>query len=177
MKNKRIAQRYAKAIFDLALEQNVFEQTNKDMQYLRELSQVKEYRNMLKNPIVPVDKKQSTSKTLLDNKVGELTIAFVSLIIRKERSYALPGIAEAFVEMYNTYKKILPVNIHTAVPINSKIRERVIEKIKEQTFSEEVLLNENVDEDLLGGFILRYKDKLYDASVKRQLSEMRKELI
>lgn len=177
MKNKRIAQRYAKAIFDLAIEQKVFEQTKEDMKYLRELSQVKEYRNILKNPIVPVDKKQSVTKALLDNKVGDLIIAFVSLIIRKKRSYALPGIADAYVEMYNSYKKILPVNIHTAVPINNKTRERVVEKIKEQTFSKEVLLNENVDEELLGGFILRYKDKLYDASIKRQLNEMRKELI
>ncbi|MCF8308312.1 MAG: ATP synthase F1 subunit delta [Bacteroidales bacterium] len=177
MKNKRIAQRYAKALFNLAMEQKVFEQTKEDMKYLRDLSQVKEYGNMLKNPIVPVDKKQSVSKALLENKVGELTIRFVTLIIRKKRSYALPEIADAFVEMYNAYKKILPVDLYTAVPIDNTIRDMVIEKIKAQTFSNEVLLNENVDKEILGGFILQYKDQLYDASVRRQLNEMRKELI
>lgn len=177
MKNKRIAKRYAKALFGLAIEQEVFEQTKTDMKYLQELNKIKEYKNMLINPVVPKDKKQAISEALLKNKVGQLTIAFILLIIRKNRSYAIPGITEAFVEMYNAHKKILPVEIHTAAAIDPGLREEVIEKIKEQTQSNDVILNENVNEKLIGGFILLYKDKLYDASVRRQLNELRKELI
>jgi len=177
MVNKRIAQRYAKAIFDLAIEQQVLENIKDDMAYLSSLSKVKEFYTMLVSPVIPLHKKQAVCEEILNKNVHKMAAAFVTLIIRKKRSYALPAIAEEFVELYNNYKKILPVKIYTAIPMDKKIREQIIEKIKKQTSSNQVTLNEDVDEALIGGFVLRYKDKLYDASIRRQLSELRKELV
>lgn len=177
MRNTRLAQRYAKALFDLAQEQQTLEPTKTDMEYLLELSKVKDFKNMLLSPVVSTSKKLAVSNEVLKNKVGELSIAFVSLIIRKKRAASLPEIAKQFVAMYNDYKHILNVEIQTASPLDNTLREKLIEKIKEQTHSSQILLDEKINEDVIGGFALRYKDKLYDATIRRQLNELRKELV
>ena len=74
------------------------------------------------------------------------------------------------------YKGITESVLTTAVKVDEKVRNQVIALISE-VFSTKVELTENIDPEILGGFILRVDDNYIDASIKNKLRKIRKELL
>ena len=62
----------------------------------------------------------------------------------------------------------------TAVPLDENLRKKLHDIVKKSTGSS-VELNEIIDKDIIGGFILRWGDRQIDASVVNSLSEMKQE--
>ena len=86
MRETRIAIRYAKALFELSLEQKSLEQTSQDMLLVREVClQNKDFRLVLSSPIIKSDKKQSIMKSLFEGKLGKLSLAYLNIIAKKRR--------------------------------------------------------------------------------------------
>jgi len=83
--------------------------------------------------------------------------------------------AFAFVDLYKDYKGILPTLLKTAVPVTEEVRKKILEMMKNQTTGS-IELVEEVKEELIGGFVLQWKDKQYDASILNQVSKMKKRI-
>ncbi|MEA3504313.1 MAG: ATP synthase F1 subunit delta [Bacteroidota bacterium] len=176
MNHIRLAQRYAKALFELAVEQNVMEQVKTDMSLVVEVFNNRDFRNMIFSPIIRQEKKQDIIREIFKKSVAELSLLYILLIIKKKRESFLKEIAEQYIEIYKLEKGIITTTIKTTISLDAKLREQIISLMKSETKSE-IELIEEVDENLLGGFVLEYNDKLYDASVRRKLSKLRRELI
>jgi F-type H+-transporting ATPase subunit delta len=73
------------------------------------------------------------------------------------------------------YKGITETYLTTAVPVNDKIRKQIIEFISSE-FKTKVELNENVDKEIIGGFVLKVNDNFIDASIRNKLRKIKKEL-
>lgn len=179
MQNPRLATRYAKSLLDLAVEQNNLEATLKDMQVLNSIChQSHDFALMLKSPIINGDKKLSVVNVVLkDSNIGPLTKAFINLLVTKGRELNLPEIAEAFVIQYNALKNIRTVTLTTAVPMSGNVKSKLTSKIAGYMPNDTVDLKTIVDESLIGGFVLEVEDRLYDASVKKSLNDVRTKLI
>ncbi len=171
----RIASRYAKSLLDLAVEQNKVERVLEDIQAFRKAVEVRDLYLMLKSPIVNLDKKGTVLKTLFEGKFDELTMAFLNLIVSKGRESFLPEIANTFVEQYRALKNIATVKLTTATPWNDASIEALRKKLEGNTTTGEVEIVSAVDPKIIGGFVLEFEDKLYDASVAHQLESLRKE--
>ena len=86
MKETRIAIRYAKALFELAMEQNSVETTYQDMILIRNVChENREFRLMLSSPVIKIDKKQAILKLLFEKKTGALIQAYLHIIVAKRR--------------------------------------------------------------------------------------------
>lgn len=169
-----IAVPYAKALFDLSVEKNVLEETMKDMQVVADLIESsKDFRMMLKSPVVSVAKKKAVFNRIFGNVLSKLTFSFLFIIIRKKREAYIGDIAFAFIELYQDYKGILITNFKTAVPATDDIRKKVLELMKPQSKGT-VELIEEVDAELIGGFILQWKDRQIDGSISRQLRRLQR---
>ena len=81
--------------------------------------------------------------------------------------------ALAFVDLYKDYKGILTTIVKTAVPVTDEIRKKILEIMNDQTKGS-IELIEEVKEDLIGGFVLQWKDRQYDASILNQINKMKK---
>ena len=130
---------------------------------------------MLKSPIVKADKKAAVLHAILDGKVQNVTIAFMSLLINKGREFYLPEIADTFSMQYKTLKNIKTVQLTTAVAIDESLKNNIKEKVAASVQDGHIELNTNVDADLIGGFTLEIGDKLFDASIKRDLNDIKKQ--
>jgi F-type H+-transporting ATPase subunit delta len=179
MQNPRLATRYAKSLLDLCVEQNSLEATLKDMQVINSIcTQSHDFALMLKSPIISGDKKLSVISIVLKNyNISILTNAFINLLVVKGRELNLPEIAGAFVTQYNALKNIRTVTLTTAAPMSNEIKSSLVAKIAGYMPKDTVDLKTNVDESLIGGFVLEVEDKLYDASVKKSLNDVRTRLI
>jgi len=178
MQNPRLAGRYAKALLDLSVEQNNLEITLKDMQLLDSIcKQSTDFCIMLRSPVIKGDKKVSVINAVVGDVLSDLTKKFLHLLMTKSRELNLPEIAVAFMEQYNELKHIKIVNLTTAVAMDETTRAMLLGKIGGFMAGNSVELKEKVDESLIGGFVLEVDGSLFDASVKKKLSDIRSNIV
>ena len=172
----RVAVRYAKSLIDTAVERKELEAVNSDMLLLQDIcKQSDEFVRVLKIPVIKPAMKIGIVNAVVKGKVSETTLQFLALVIEKGRENILPEILAAFESQYNELKGIHKVNLITAIPASEEIQKLMIEKIKKDTRLQNVELVLQVRESLIGGFILEYNNYLVDASVSRELSDIKRQ--
>lgn len=175
MSEIKVASRYAKSLIDLAKEQNALEEIKSDMQlFVGAVKASAELKAILKNPIIPIGKKNSILNEIFSNKVHATTKAFLKIVIDKGRAEVLFGTAKEFLNQYNQYKNIVTAKVTSAVALSDAAKADIIAKVKEVTGGE-VVLNATIDESLIGGFILTVGDKQFDASISSKLNQLKKD--
>lgn len=174
--NPRLAARYAKSVLDLAVERGELDTVYKDMIYMRDLCRAsRDLVNLLRSPVIKTDKKLQILEAVTAGKLSPLTTAFNRLVMTKEREAWLPEIATAFIEQYKIHMGIQTVRLTTAVPIGKELRQSILEKVKADRGVLKIELDEAVNADLIGGFVLEIGDELIDASVAYDLSKIRQQ--
>ena len=175
MQNPRLASRYAKSLVDLAAEKGQLEAVRADMQVLQQIIRGnRDVANLLKSPIIKPDKKQVILATIFENRISVITAAFIKLLVVKGRESNLPEITMEFEKQYNQLKNISKVKITTAAPVDPAILGAIRQKVEAGT-DKKIELETAVEPDLIGGFVLETEDRLYDASVLRDLKDIRKQ--
>jgi F-type H+-transporting ATPase subunit delta len=135
----------------------------------------REFELLLVSPVVKPDKKKSVLEALLNGKVSEITFRFINLLVSKGRESAIPSILKEALAQLRTMNNIQAVTVKTASILDDDSKTRVLAEVA-KLHDGEVELKEIVDPELLGGFILRMDDQEIDASIKRQLSTLRRKL-
>lgn len=100
---------------------------------------------------------------------------FVALLVRNKRLEYVKQILHRFTELYDASRGRRLVTLRTAVPAPEM--EQRIKDLLQARLGGEVILTTEVDPSLIGGFTLTIDDKLLDASVSRQLEEIRRQLM
>ena len=173
MKQSRATIRYAKALLQLSIEQNILDTSYSDMLLLDAIcSESKELSLLLKSPIVKTDHKLKIFHLIFNSKISKVSMMFVNIIIKKKRESLLAGIANNFIDLYKNQNNIVTAILTTAVPISEDLKNNVITYIKAET-NNKVELTEVVDEKIIGGAIIRMGDKQLDASISSEISELR----
>lgn len=176
MRNTRLATRYARSIITLAKEQNALDTVLDDMKYLHELCQKShDFTLMLRSPIIKSDKKLSIVQAILKNQLNPLTNGFITLLIQKGREFFLPEMTEAYIAQYKALNNIHDVRLTTAVKISDELHQVIKGKVAQSINNGSVDLQLHTDESLIGGFVLEAGDKLFDASIKRDLKDIKKQ--
>jgi len=173
MPNPRLASRYAKSLIDLSLERGQLEVVFADMQWLQQVIKGnRDFANLLRSPIIKADKKEKIVDAITQNKVTEITTLFIRLLIVKGRESNLPEIITAFISQYKEHKNIHSVKLTTASPVDENLKNTIIDQIKKTSDMQNIEMETQVNEDLIGGFVLQAGDKLIDASVAYDLKQI-----
>jgi F-type H+-transporting ATPase subunit delta len=176
MKGTKAASRYAKALLDLAIENNRLDSVVADMAYLMETSEdSSEFGTFLRSPIVNSEKKIAILNSIF-GQFDEITTRFINLVTKNRREALLPAIAFSFDAQVKQHKGIVPVTLLSAAPINAETRAMIMKKIS-SSVKGELEITEKIDKDLIGGFIVRMGDTQIDASVSSQFNNLKQRLI
>ncbi len=172
MKNTRATLRYAKSLLELAKEQNCLEVCKSDMEFISATCAAsREFTLLLKSPVVKTDKKQAILREVFPS-LSPISSAFIQLITKKKREPLLQEIASRFLSVYKIDQGIESATVSTALPLDDELRATVMNFIKKQGV-DKLELTEFVDEKLIGGAIIRLGDKQLDASVLRQINDLK----
>lgn len=176
MSSYRIASRYAKSLIDLATEQGKLDKVVEDMTYFAEVAKLKDVELLLKSPIINSSKKSKVLDAVFGEKVDKLTYAFLDIILKKGRESYLADIAAEVITQYRVIKGISIVNIVSAEELSPEAINAIQQKLVDSKLTNtNIKFKTTIDKDLIGGFVISFEDKLYDASVKHQLGLLRKE--
>lgn len=176
MSSYRIASRYAKSLIDLAIEQQKLEAVKADVDYLAAVSDLRDVELLLKSPIIKPGQKARALKAIFSEKVDALTYGFIEILLRKGREAQLPDIAAEFIRQYRDIREISIVTLTSAEPMTESALEAIRQKLLASRLTHaNITFETRVDPDLIGGFIISFDDKLYDASIRHQLDILRKQ--
>ncbi|HAQ64960.1 MAG TPA: ATP synthase F1 subunit delta [Bacteroidales bacterium] len=175
MKETQLARRYALALFSVARELKLTTKVAEDFdQLITVIRQNSDFRTLLNSPVIPAHKKISILKSLFSPHMHELSIRFMILLAKHERERYLELVAEQIGVLYHEFMGIVIVRVTSAAPLSTENRNQLLEHLNE-TLGDKLELQEVVDPELVGGFILDWNDQRYDASLLRQVKELRKE--
>jgi F-type H+-transporting ATPase subunit delta len=173
----KIASRYAKSLIDLAQEQNNLDRVYQDIQALASACANRDFELLCKSPIVSASKKLQVFRTLFESAFDPASFSFFSILVRKGREFYLPEIVQEFIKQYEAIRKKTRVKLTTAEALSNETLQEIKTKLAQSSSTrDQIEIDTKIAPELIGGFILEYDDKLYDASVSNQLRLARKTL-
>jgi F-type H+-transporting ATPase subunit delta len=173
----RVAIRYSKALFDLALEKNMIDQVQTDLEMIQKVcADNPEFNQLLNNPLIEEKTKASVLRELFENEVSPLSYKFMQLLSRKKRSGFLLEMIEKYLERVLDHKGILSCLLISSQPVEESQSNEIKRRIEEMT-GKKVIFSYQLDDSVIGGFTVKIKDTVIDLSIKTQLEKMRTRLV
>ena len=176
MNDSKISVRYSRALFQSALGKKILDKVNQDMILISEVCKAPETKELLNSPIIVPSKKSAIFRKIFEGNVEKITLALIDLVVKNGREPYIPAIARVFVHETMKYKGITKSVLTTAVEVNTSVKKQITDLISD-VFDTKVELEETIDTEIIGGFILRVDDNYIDASIRNKLRKIKKELI
>jgi len=172
MKQSKAAKTYAKSLLKLAVEKNVLEDVKKDMETVYQVCEESaELQSVLESPIVSGAKKAAVLSGIFKNSISEVSFQFIELVSNNKRESLLHNMAFSFGDLYLEQKNILRAVITSVNGVGDALKEKVTELVK-ASYNKEVLIEEENDASLIGGFVITIGDKQVDASISKQIANL-----
>jgi F-type H+-transporting ATPase subunit delta len=177
MMNSKISSRYALSLMDLAEEKNSLPAIYDDVKTIvGALDGSSQLRKLLVNPIVKSKVKSSIFDEIFTGKITPDMQKFIRFLVEKNREDYLYWIMKQFLDLRNTKLGIVEAQVTTAVKFNEKQTLELKRKL-ESILGKKVELNFVIDKEILGGFIAKVGDTLYDGSIKNQLVNLKRQFL
>ena len=174
MSTYRVSYRYAKSLLLLAKEKKILNKISLDGELIyNTISNSKELRSVLKSPIVKLNIKKSLLNKIFKNKISKESLNFLDFVIEKNREDILFEIFKEFLLLVDKENNILNTKVISAIALNDKTKKSIVRNFENRT-GKSIKVNYSLDPGLIGGFIIKIEDTVYDASIKNQLQLLRK---
>ena len=171
----RAAIRYARAIYEIADEEKLVEEVYNDMIRINKLNRDSfDFKNLLSNSIINNIEKKKAILFLIE-KNNSITEKLLDLLIHNKRVAIISDISSSFIQLYNKHNNIKEAVVITASPIDKNLENQILSQIKIPE-AKSITLTNLVDSSIIGGFIIRYDGKEYNASIKQNLKNLKTEL-
>ncbi len=175
MNDYRINISYAKALLMTAEEKKAAERVAEDMRLVNAVcSENRVLTAVFANPVVRPDRKAGIVRELFGERCGEVTMAFLLFVVKKNRSVNLRGISDAYLSLYRESRGIVLTDLVTHQPTDEKALDSVRELVENYT-GKKVEFQARTDERMLGGFKLEFDHRMYDARLRTKILKLRKE--
>jgi len=169
--------RYAKALFELAVERGEVELYNKACTDILAVFEAdKDLLAVVNHLAIPADQKMQTMKAIFEGKIPEDFLGIFGLVFRRGRQRELSAILERFGQLYREHMRIATAKLYAAAELpQDKLNEisQVLGKKLEKTIEFEKV----IDPSLIAGFRVEVDGFVFDASTKNQINVMKKQLL
>lgn len=178
MSDAAIADRYARAIFEIGVETGQLEAISSQIRKAAEaFAGSSELRAVLENPLVAESARESLLKELAGRlAMGEPATNALRLIARRRRLPVLSDIASRLGTLSDEKAGIVRATVVTAVPLPEEIYSQLQSKIESHT-KKRVVLKREQDPALIGGIITKIGDNTIDGSIRGRLEELTRQLL
>jgi ATP synthase F1 delta subunit len=172
---EEIAQVYARALFEVAQERGVLDDVHEQLgQFADALHDNRDVMVFLFSPYFSTEEKKDGLKRMISG-ADPAFMNFLEALVERHRMPAIFRIRARYEELWDDVKRLLPVEVTSAVALDEKTVSSIGERIGEQT-GRTVELASHVDPDILGGIVLRVGNFVLDASIRNRLEQLRKQV-
>jgi F-type H+-transporting ATPase subunit delta len=172
---QEIADVYARSLFEVAEERDILDTIREQLGQLADaLHQNREVAIFLFSPYFSSDEKKDGLKRMIEG-ADPAFMNFLQALVERHRMPAIFRIRARYEQLWDEARKLLPVEVTSAVELDEATIKSIGDRIGEQT-GNEIELKSTVDPDILGGLVLRVGNFILDASIRNRLNQLRKQV-
>jgi len=172
-----VAERYASALFELALDEKALAAVEPDLDTFQAmLDESNDFLRMVKSPMISAEDHENAMGALAD-KAGVKGLAgnFVRLLARNRRLFTLSDVIRAFKAMAADHRGEISAQVTSARPLNDAQSAELKAALKER-LGKDVTLTQSVDPAILGGLVVKVRSQMIDSSLRTKLNSMKTRL-
>jgi F-type H+-transporting ATPase subunit delta len=168
-----LSRRYAKALFELALEEHREEEIGQEIDWFVTAYTTSSLPTVLNNPAFPLaSRKNIVVEVSRGLQLSPLVVHFLSLLLERDRLTYLPSIASRYRLLLDEKKGRVEARVLAPVLLEAAMLEGLREALS-RVSGKEVVLKEESDPGLVGGLVIQLEGKVYDGCVRTQLDKMK----
>ena len=172
---EEIAQVYARALFEVAMEHGRLDETREQVgQFADALDENRDLAVFFFSPYFSTEEKKDGLHRMVDG-AEPLLMNFLEALIERHRMPAIFRIRTRYDALWDDENQLLPVEVTSSIELDPGTVESIGARIGEQT-GRTVELSSKVDPDILGGLVLRVGNFVLDASIRNRLDQLRKQV-
>lgn len=175
---KLVGTTYGEALFELAVEEG------REDEFLDEISQIKvllnenpDFGKLMNHPKILKEDKLKVLKEVFEGRISRELLGFLNLIVAKDRYGEIDSILDYFIDEVKRLKGIGIAYVTTAIDLSEVKKKEVEARLLATTSFKKMEMHYQVDEDLIGGMVIRIGDRVVDSSIKNKLFELQRELL
>jgi F-type H+-transporting ATPase subunit delta len=178
MSHAPIADRYARAIFELGVESNQLAAiTEQVRRFAQAYAGNAELRAVLDNPIVEAEKREA----ILGDVSARLGLTgsalnLIRLLARRKKLRVVPEIARRLDRFSDEKAGVVRATVTSAKPMPDSFYQKLVAELEAAT-SRKIVLERKEDPSLIAGFVTRIGDNTIDGSVRGRLNEIERQLV
>jgi F-type H+-transporting ATPase subunit delta len=169
-----VGQRYAQALFELALAAEALDPVLGDLNGLKGLlADSKDLKRLIDSPaFTSEDKRKGLEAVAAKAGFAPLTVKFLGLLAENRRAAALPAVIASYQRLYDKHRGVVSAQVTTAVKLTAG-QLVGLQKALAQALGQEPEITTAVDAEILGGLKVKVGSRLYDASLKTKLDTLK----
>jgi F-type H+-transporting ATPase subunit delta len=170
---EQLARVYSEALFGAARQQGKIDLVREQLGALCDaLERHQELRVFFFSPLFSTRERKEGLERLLSG-ADEAFVNFLKILIDNHRMPVIFRVRRQYDALWREEHKLLPVEVTSAVELDDEIARDIQQRVEEQT-GRTVELTRRVDENILGGLVVRVSNMILDASVRNQLERLRR---
>lgn len=172
MKRSVVSERYAQALFELAVANGITENLLKELEAIADvLNEYNDLKKLVAHPAIDKENKKEIFDRIFGEKISVNTLNFIRLLIDKNRETLIAEISSAFADLVNKLNSRVVAQVVTAVELNKSSLDLLIQKL-EAYLDKKVDVDASVDPQLIGGVLVKVGDRIIDGTLKTRFENM-----
>lgn len=177
MVHKAIVERYARTFLLAGKQAGSLDIIESDLNLVLDvLNKNQEFQAFIKNPVVSLNNKESVIIKSFGTKLSELSMHFLRLLIKKNRLELLGSVIQEFQLVLDTYNNVVKGTIYSVTPLSDDQMSQITKSYEKRDSMTHVFDNQ-LDTNLIGGFIVRVGDLVEDHSLQNKLEHLKNKLL
>ncbi len=177
MSEFKISKRYATSLIETAEEKNLLDSVARDVELIAStLDANRQLILMLSNPIIKPNIKFNILAEIFKSRINQETINFLKFLVEKNRENLLDSIAKIFLELRDKRLGIVNVEVKAAVAFTDDQVQNFKNNL-EKFLNKKIRIIFKIDPEIIGGFVAKVNDTMFDASLKHQLGLLKKQFL
>jgi F-type H+-transporting ATPase subunit delta len=171
-----VAERYARALFEIASEKGLIDKVEQELTGFREAMEVsQDLRRLFYHPQVPSGVKKEVTKEVLGADAEPCTVNFVNVVLDARREIFFKDILAEYTRLVDETRNVVEVEVTSAVEVTSDDKDGLIEALSKVT-GKDVRVGYQVKPEILGGLVVKIGNRVIDSSITRQLERLKNQV-
>jgi len=175
IKDIKIAKRYARAMFDIASEDQSYDDWLKKLKLISDTRTEVNFANVLNSTKLSVTKKMNLIDDVFSNKLNKLQLNFLKLLTKNQSFFIIQDIYKQFLRLIEKRNNLIRVTVTSPYKISDDLKNQILNLVNDISGADSII-EEKIDSELIGGVVIRLGDTVIDGSIKNKVKQLRREL-
>ena len=174
---KLVSNVYGDALFELAVELGKVDDFLDEAKGIIEVVNSNDgFSQMMNHPKINKEEKLQIIDDVFKGRVSDELVGLLRMVEEKDHIKDVTAVLEYFIDRIYDFKKIGRANVSTPMELTDAQKAEIEKRLLQTTEYSSFVMNYTVDPELIGGMVIRIKDRVVDSSIKTQISKLSHEL-